>query len=292
MFQVTAPIPDDWADALEEHFLGEVRSCWSLLKVNRDTPTLLSGYFDSAAEGRAAWDGLRGTFPDLAAEPEVVRLDDRDWQEAYKAFLKPWSYRDLHWVPLWMRDEYGLPEGAHAVYLDAGMAFGTGSHETTRLCAIELIRFRDEHAESRSGLRVVDAGCGSGILAVSADLFGFGSVHGFDHDPESLPVARENAEANGAARATFAVAGIEEGMRGRTADLLLANIQSDVLTIYADELIAGVAASGWLVLSGILVGQMDEVREHYAQQIAAAGRRAEVRTATMGEWCSVTWMFG
>ena len=157
-------------------------------------------------------------------------IEDADWQNAYKEFVKPWSDRQLHWIPLWERDNLTTPEGAATVYLDAGMAFGTGAHETTRLCARRLQDYRDAHADQLDSLELIDAGCGSGVLALSASALGFQKILGFDFDPEAIVVCHSNSQENPhIAKLDFEVADLEKGLTGRQADLLLANIQTDVL---------------------------------------------------------------
>jgi len=297
MFEISAEIEgEDAAEALEAHFCEWVRSPWCLLRVRRDMPYRLFGYFDSPQEAEAAWEQLRGDFPTLPAGPAARELDDADWQNAYKDFVKPWSTRELHWVPVWEREDYPLPPGHVAVYLDAGMAFGTGAHETTRLCAERLLDFREARGrEGFAGARVADAGCGSGILAISAARLGCGDVYGFDHDPESVRVSRENRAFNGLAEeaARFERAGIEAGLHGVSADLLLANIQADILQIHAGRLVEALAPGGMLCLSGILASEVDAVRGVFRAEAARAwGTEAAGDSRLLGEWCDLCFRRG
>src|SRR5690606_39178015 len=127
-------------------------------------------------------------------------------------------------------------------WLDPGMAFGTGNHETTRLCCERLALYA---ARCGNAGRVIDAGCGSGILALSAAKLGFGGVAGFDNDAEAIRVSRENAELNGlAGKVDFYVGDLITGLAGRQAELVLANIQSDVLIRFVEELCRTVAPGG------------------------------------------------
>jgi ribosomal protein L11 methyltransferase len=186
------------------------------------------------------------------------------------------------------------------LWLDPGLAFGTGNHETTRLCCERLVaiatRSKGHGAWSRIGrtetqnskprtqnhaLRVIDAGCGSGILALSAVLLGFGEVSGFDNDPEAVRISGENATLNGlAGRVVFRTAGLDDGLAGVQADVLLANIQADVLMRFAPVLVGAVAPGGSLVLSGILAQELAQVRAVFEK--AAPGWRID--TQVMGEW--------
>jgi ribosomal protein L11 methyltransferase len=155
------------------------------------------------------------------------------------------------------------------------MAFGTGNHETTRLCIERLAGLGTE------GRTVIDAGCGSGILALSAHLLGFRSVDGFDMDPEAVRVSLENAALNGLeGKVAFAVAGLDDGLAARRADVVLANIQADVLVAHVALLIGAVAPGGVLILSGILAREVDEVRAAFEQ----SAPRWRVEARVLGEW--------
>jgi ribosomal protein L11 methyltransferase len=208
-------------------------------------------------------------------------LEPAEWQESYKAHFQPWHFGRLHWVPVWQRDSYPVPAGDAVLWLDPGLAFGTGNHETTRLCVERLVLL----AEERKAVgRVMDAGCGSGILALSAVLLGFGDVAGFDHDPEAIRVSEENAALNGLnGRVRFFVGDLPQGLAGPPADILLANIQADVLIRYARDLVHAVAPGGALVLSGILASENSSVRTKFE----AHTPNWTLNARTMGEWSDV-----
>jgi ribosomal protein L11 methyltransferase len=247
------------------------------------------GYFDTKPEADEAWAGLRKAFKKLPEAYEVAVMADKDWKEAYKEHLKPWDHGRLHWVPAWMRGKYAVPADAAVIWFDAGLAFGTGDHPTTRLCAIRMMDFLETHSAAK--VSVTDAGCGSGILALSAAKLGCGRIAGFDRDPESVRVSIANREDNGIAdeAVAFHHAGLEEGFRltGR-ADVVLANIISDVLCIYADNLVDSVSPGGVLALSGILAKEQDSVRAHFEAKCREAwgdGMKSDGRI--MGEWSDV-----
>ena len=216
--------------------------------------------------------------------PEVRRLADQDWRDSYKAHFKAWRFGPLHWVPVWERETFRLSPGEQVLWLDPGLAFGTGNHETTRLCVERLVALAAGHtgqASNRRKRRVIDAGCGSGILALSAVLLGFEDVSGFDNDPEAVRVSVENATLNGLAdRVAFRAAGLDDGLAGAPADVLLANIQADVLLRHAKILVGAVAPGGTLVLSGILATELPQVRDGFTA--AAPGWKIDSRV--MGEW--------
>lgn len=240
----------------------------------------ITGYFENAAEARQAWDELAGCLdPEwLATEPELRVLPDTEWKDSYKAHFKASAFGPLHWVPVWERESYQAPEGARVLWLDPGMAFGTGNHETTRLVAERLVAFAAEQGVSA---RVIDAGCGSGILALSAALLGFAGVGGFDNDPEAIRISEENAALNGLGRkADFFVGDLVTGWRHAPAGLVMANIQADVLVRFTGELLGAVSPGGWLVLSGILERELATVQAAFA---AAAPEWAQ-DSRTQGEW--------
>lgn len=284
MIKIKTTIREALSDPLEDHFCEFVRSNWGIEKINDKSPTELFGYFDTPEEAASEYAQLRQFFPALPESYETEPVNDVDWQNEYKKYLKPWDCKGLHWVPVWLRGEYPVPAGDKALYFDAGLAFGTGDHPTTRLCAMELIDSLKENPQDKF---VIDAGCGSGILAISAKLLGAGKVFGFDRDPEAVRVSKENAAFNNIPENAieFVHSGIEGALAGKKADIVLANIISDVLCIYAENLIGAVKAGGKLVLSGILAAENDEVRECFAEKCPQV---KSIKSAVMGDWSSLT----
>jgi ribosomal protein L11 methyltransferase len=253
------------------------------LMVLEDKPSVrawLTGYFDSREQAQETWKAFAAVLEKdwIKGEPDVHELPDADWKDSYKAHFKASSFGPLHWVPVWERDTFRAPAGEKVLWLDPGMAFGTGNHETTRLVAERLVAFA---AEKGTAARVIDAGCGSGILALSAALLGFREVSGFDNDPEAIRVSEENAALNQmSGRAEFFVGDLTSGWKRAPAGLVLANIQADVLVRFTRELLGAVAPGGWLVLSGILERELADVRAAFAA--AAPDWRVDARV--MGEW--------
>lgn len=268
---------EDWLAELEEQRL-------MVLEDKVTARAWLVGYFETAEAAGIAWRTLvRIADAEWAGvEPQIRELPDVDWKESYKAHFKASKFGRLHWVPVWERETFTLPAGEEVLWLDPGMAFGTGNHETTRLCCERLAR----HAEKRGRAgSVIDAGCGSGILALSAAKLGFTAVAGFDNDPEAIRVSRENAGLNGlTGKVDFQVGDLITGFQGRRADLVLANIQSDVLVRFANELVSAVAPGGELVLSGILSRELDEMRTRFSE--IARGWTLESRG--LGEWADLS----
>jgi ribosomal protein L11 methyltransferase len=197
-------------------------------------------------------------MPTPALEASCL-VEDADWVRLTQAQFPPTRISDRLWiVPTWHE-----PPDPHAINLrlDPGVAFGTGTHPTTRLCLAWL----DAHPPAR--LRVLDYGCGSGILAVAAALLGARQVIGTDIDPQAVVAAHLNARSNGIADELSYYTAPDALPTGSAAafDIVLANILANPLKILAPALLARVAPGGSLVLAGILERQTDEMIAVYAQ---------------------------
>jgi len=198
----------------------------------------------------------------LAAAPafSVRNVADEDWVRLTQSQFAPIHIGKNIWVvPSW--HEAPDPD-ALILELDPGLAFGTGSHPTTRLCMEWL------EAHPAPGKSVLDYGCGSGILAMVAKKMGAGDVAGVDIDPQAIESARANAERNGCEidyylPDGFAVSEKAQHASGRF-DTVVANILSSPLKLMAPMLAGRVAPGGALILSGVLARQADEVAEAYA----------------------------
>jgi ribosomal protein L11 methyltransferase len=275
-----------WSDALASH--GDER--WSIYEDVDARTARVCGFFGDEATALAAWSALAKGVPRAlrtGLEPVLRPVADEDWRESYKAHFKAWRHGRLHWVPEWERATCRLPRGHVAVYLDPGMAFGTGNHETTRLCVRQLVAYAERLTpRQRRAVAVIDAGCGSGILAISAAKLGFTQVFAFDNDAEAVAIARQNARRNGVGSIVrTATSDVATALRRRRADLVLANIQSNVLLACAVDLLDAVRPGGRLVLSGILAAEAGSVVEGFRK----AGARGRFSVVSMGEWSGVTW---
>jgi ribosomal protein L11 methyltransferase len=277
LVELKAEISAGAVEAVDEVLLELGVDGWSLLEDAIARRAWIVGIFRDRAVARRRWSVLRELLPAMQpapAEPELRRLPEADWRDSYRAHFHAWTFGRLHWVPEWERSTFRLPPGHAVLWLDPGLAFGTGNHETTRLCIERLV------AREGAG-RVIDAGCGSGILALSACLLGFDPVAAFDCDPEAVRVSRQNAALNGlTGRVDFFAADLAAGLAGRRAEVVLANIQSDVLRQHARTLLAAVAPSGTLVLSGILAAELGVVRAAFT----ALAPDWPVESRTLGEW--------
>ncbi|HEY4371284.1 MAG TPA: 50S ribosomal protein L11 methyltransferase [Burkholderiales bacterium] len=193
----------------------------------------------------------------------IKEVADQDWVRLTQSQFDPIRISDRLWiVPSWHQPP---DPDALAIRLDPGLAFGTGSHPTTRLC----LQWLDENI--KGGESLLDYGCGSGILAVAAVKFGARPVSATDIDPQALVATRDNAAANDCAldvRGTDALAGL-------TAEVVVANILTNPLKVLAPALVGHLKPGGRLTLSGILDTQEDEVIAAYAPLITLTAFRRE-----------------
>ena len=233
-------------------------------------------YLDSArfaGEESRFRDILRSaaTFEPGEKEPvlSLSEIPDEDWSETWKAHFKPLRVgRHFLITPTW---ETVTPRPADLVIrIDPGRAFGTGHHETTRLCLEWLESFARSLPPGSTPGTLLDVGTGSGILAIGAALLGFRGIVGIDNDPEAIEVAVENIELNGFAEAgrqphspeIRVLCATPQEVSGRF-DVVISNIQSLPLIRMSETLASKVNGPGRLILSGILVEQADEVRTTY-----------------------------
>ncbi|MDP9933034.1 ribosomal protein L11 methyltransferase [Variovorax paradoxus] len=182
----------------------------------------------------------------------VAPVPEQDWVRLTQSQFAPVEITPEFWiVPTW----HEPPEQAKQVIrLDPGLAFGTGTHPTTRMCLRWIAK-----QGAFAGQRVLDYGCGSGILAIGAAKFGAPDVDAVDIDEAAVSSTRLNAEANG----VRLNAGLPEAAKGRY-ETVLANILATPLKVLAPLLCSHVAPGGSLVLAGILERQADELKQAYA----------------------------
>ncbi len=192
----------------------------------------------------------------------VREVEEQDWVRLTQSQFEPIHIGEHIWVvPSW----HDAPEpDAVVLELDPGLAFGTGSHPTTRLC----MEWLEQHVQP--GERALDYGCGSGILAIVAKKLGAGETVGVDIDPNAVEASRYNAERN-RVEAGFSLP--DDAPEG-TFDLVVANILSNPLKLMAAMLCARVRPGGRLVLSGVLERQAEEVAAAYAGAIPLSVWRA------------------
>ncbi len=224
--------------------------------------TRLTGLFPADTDMDAA---LAWLDPALLARcnQRVEILEDKDWEREWMQHYRPMRFGRRLWIcPSWLQP----PEpDAINLLLDPGLAFGTGTHPTTALCLTALDALPLDDA------RVVDYGCGSGILAVAAGRLGAESLLCVDNDPQALVATADNAARNGIddRRIRVALPGeYDDADWCGTADVVLANILAGPLLALSPTLLGFLRPGGTLLLSGLLASQAEEVMAHYRPAIA------------------------
>ncbi|MGN0704384.1 MAG: 50S ribosomal protein L11 methyltransferase [Lentihominibacter sp.] len=227
----------------------------------------------SELEGKYGWDV---DFGRLYAEDIIV--DDEDWKDKWKENFKPTKITDSLVVkPTW--EEYDAAEGEIVLQIDPGMAFGTGTHETTSLCLKLMAKYMGDAAADK---KVLDVGCGSGILAIAAALQGSRDVLGVEIDEDAVRVAGENVELNNVQDAVRVVQGdLTEGIDFK-ADIVVANLMADLVIMLSESVMDHLEDGGVFISSGILVEKKDKVSE----AVEAAGFEI-IEIAEDGEWCAI-----
>ncbi len=198
---------------------------------------------------------LATTYPDALSHQQLQRIEDEDWERKCLVDFKPIAITDSLWIcPSWL--EVPHPEVTHII-LDPGLAFGTGTHATTQLC----LRYLAEHPPV--GLKVLDIGCGSGILSIAALKLGASYAYATDIHEQALLAFVQNATVNGLISTQYQVSLPEALPKDMTCPLILANILAAPLIENAAVFAAHVAPGGHLVLSGILSEQAQAVIDAY-----------------------------
>ena len=282
MIKSTLPLLPGCISTLEDALYEIAPNNWSLTVNSDDGHGKIEGYFNSINDAQEAISHLESIWENTFDEEfHHEEFEDRDWTEAYKLHFKPWSHDIIHWVPEWEKETYFLPSGHQALYLDPGMAFGTGNHETTRLCLESLIHI----CKLSDPLDLMDIGCGSGILSLSASLLGIENVKGVDNDPDCIKVSKDNLDANDiSADVTFETLPLESLSGSEPVDVVLANIQADVLIANSSILLKLVRKEGYLVLSGILSKELKTVEEHFINVLREVSRPFQTSIRYLGEW--------
>lgn len=189
----------------------------------------------------------------IPGEIELDGVSEEEWADSWKKYYKPIKTgKKIVIVPVW--EKYDKKEGETVVLMDPGMAFGTGTHETTRLCANLLEKY------VKPGDRMLDVGCGSGILAICASKLGAAECFACDIDPVSVKVAKENCELNGTPNVVCAKSDLlssvvvpEGGF-----DVCCANIVADVIIRLSPDIGRCLADDAVLIVSGIITERKDE----------------------------------
>jgi ribosomal protein L11 methyltransferase len=231
-----------------------------------------SGTADSSVAVCSNLDRLAGVLgPQITQTARVTAVEDRDWERVWLADWQSMRFGRRLWV---CPTAAALPADPNAVVvrLDPGLAFGTGTHPTTALC-LQIL-----DSLPVAGRRVIDYGCGSGILGISALKLGAAHVTAVDLDPQALLATRDNAIRNGVS-SSIDVRGIDGGLQ--PAYCVMANILAGPLIELAPKLTAACEPEGYLLLSGLLKTQAYAVKAAYA---AAFDR---VQVVERDDWCCI-----
>ena len=208
---------------------------------------------------------------------ETITIPEQDWGEKWKKFFKPFQVTSRVVVkPPW--SSFQPKKNKVSIIINPGMAFGTGTHATTKLCIRAL-----EKGLRKKGLSVLDVGTGSGILSILAGRMGAGEVLGVDTDEVAVEVARENVRQNQVSDLVKVRKGSIGHIR-RQFDVVVANIDLRSLRRMRRPLLRHLRGKGLLVLSGLLEGEGERLRRHYMQ----AGFLRWVESTQEGEWICLT----
>ncbi|MCL2580686.1 MAG: 50S ribosomal protein L11 methyltransferase [Oscillospiraceae bacterium] len=254
-----------------EDFLAQKQGKWDYIDENllslREGESSVVFYLPDGEDGReklsrlgAVLDRLRGLDEGGhwgSLRYQLSELEEESWQDSWKKHWKPTRVgKRLIVCPSW--EEFNPAPGEVVISLDPGMAFGTGTHDSTRLCM--------ELAEGliTGGEQILDLGCGSGILAITSLLLGGESAIGVDIDEVAIRACGENAAVNGLAdRARFRKGNLADGITGQY-DLIFANIVADIILQLAPDIPRLLAPGGALVTSGILAERAGEIESAFA----------------------------
>ena len=262
---------------------------WEMIdqKLIDDMPedVLVHAWFEPDSSFADRMGALKGRMAELRAletgydlgtlEIDTLNVRDEDWSEVWKQFYKPFKAgKHLVVKPTW--EPYEPQAGDRIIEIDPGMAFGSGTHETTSMC-LELLE-----ETLNGGETVIDVGTGSGILAIGAAMLGAKDILAIDIDPTAVKVAKENIEHNHLENCITAVEGNLLDKTDSTCDLCVANIIADVICFFAKPLTAHIVPGGKFICSGIIKEREGDVR---AALLDAGYEILEIRRK--GEWVAM-----
>ncbi|NTV51036.1 MAG: 50S ribosomal protein L11 methyltransferase [Geobacteraceae bacterium] len=295
--EIACEVPDEYSEVVAD-FLTDLSGkgvcvdnqcvdAFSVSEIPDSTRVVIKAYLsadsDPAPQMRELEDfmsELSMRHPSASFGPTMLTaVNAEDWSSSWKVHFKPLRVgKRLLIVPTW-EESMQLP-GDLVIRIDPGMAFGTGGHETTRLC-LEMLEGVMEGGPLLTVPSLLDLGTGSGILAMAASLLGAGRILALDIDPDAIVVARENITLNQLSDqiecGTVPLESLNESF-----DIILANILAEELVRLAPYLAERLQPGGTLILSGILAEKEPLVRQGFASQPLKY-----IQTASAGEWVAI-----
>lgn len=257
---------EDYSDMMDCELVRQINLVdEALMNKDRDT-AILHIYFDKNTNFAEAMEYIEGRLgaEGIPYQISYAKVEDTDWLNGWKKYYHPMSVGKVTIVPAWQAEEYTPAEKEKVLVIDPGLAFGTGSHETTSSCIEALASY------VKDGDSVLDVGCGSGILSIAALLCGAGKALAVDIDPHAARVAKENAALNSFPGGFDAVAGnileedadpgLKKVLGDEVYDLVVANIVADVIIPLSARIRRHLKPGGYFITSGILAPRAEEVR--------------------------------
>lgn len=283
--------PADIADLLEKKndydwdYIDE-----SVLELENEEPKV-TVFVEESDEGRAKLEEIKAAVAELKSRQEAGEFgegadlgkltvtasveDDSRWKDNWKEYFKPAKVgRTIVVKPTW--EEYEAKEGEKIIEIDPGMAFGTGTHETTSLC----IRLMEDYV--KPGMKILDVGCGSGILSITGALLGASEVLGVEIDPVAVEIAQENIELNHIGNVAKAQYGdLTKGIDFK-ADVIVANLMADLVMMLSADVAKHLLPGGIYISSGILT----EKEVLVADTMRSLGFKI-MEVKEDGMWCAI-----
>lgn len=278
--------------AIEEPFDAEIyqtlEGAWDYFEPelvgNEEQGAVVKGYLETSTQLSSVLEHIQFEMERLSeegmdiglAELSHMEVDDADWANEWKKYYKTTHITDTLVIkPTW--ESYTPLPHERVITLDPGGAFGTGTHETTRLCLKKI------EEKLKVGEQVLDVGCGSGILSIAALLLGADHVTAIDIDKAATDATLENLERNGVDRqATVVTGNLADAVSGHF-DFVVANIIAEVIVLLIPDLPPKLAPGGRFLASGILVEKRPMV-----ERVLAEHGMVVVDEAIDGDWCALT----